>query len=145
MSKDPNEYLQKGMYGAKKTLIDERRHYLGSLRERVYLTISPKQLQNDYFLKAFEKEIKQHPNGKLLLNGKYDLSDFEMFIQVAQKNKLAFTLVSNEYSETSPAALIYTATDAVNEPTIDVAEKYPVEKETEKTEKKPSLFKRFFS
>lgn len=148
MSKDTNDYLQKGIYGSKKTLVDERHRYLGSIRERIYLTLSDDQLSDEHSLASFKKELKAHPDGKLLLNGRYELSSFEDYLKVAHTKNRPFTMVSNEYAETSPYALIYTASEAVNEPLVDVAKKYPIEENPEKKtskKKKTSFFKRFFS
>ena len=148
MSKDTNDYLQKGIYGAKKTLVDERHRYLGSIRERIYLTLSDDQLNLEHSLNSFKKELQTHPDGKLLLNGRYELTTFEDYLRVAHTKNRPFTMVSNEYAETSPYALVYTSSEAVNEPIIDVAEKYPIEEKPKKKDskkKKTSFFKRFFS
>lgn len=146
-NKDPNDYLQKGQYGAKQTLLSERKEFLGSLRERVYLTATVKQLSEDNTLNSFIKEFQLHPDGNLLLNGTIDMSIFTAFTQAGKQANIPFKLVANEYAHTSPYALIFTASSEVNEPVIDVGEKYPLPKkeEPQETKQKKSFFKRFFS
>lgn len=147
MSKDPNEYLQKGQYGLKQTLPDERRKFLGSLRERVYLVVPLEQVETKQAEQAFAEEFKQHPDGSLLLNGTYDMSTYAHLIQLSKQAEIAFTFVANENAEHSPYAAIFTAAAAINEPLVELNEKYPLpEKNTpQKNEKKKSFFKRFFS
>lgn len=147
VNKDPNDYLQKGQYGAKQTLLSERKEFLGSLRERIYLTATLDQLSLNNSLKAFTTEFQRHPDGSLLLNGNLDMKPFEPFIKASKQADIPFTLVANEYAQTCPYALIYAAPTDVNESIIDVAEKYPLPKkeEPQQTEQKKSFFKRFFS
>ncbi|MEM5596765.1 DUF1694 domain-containing protein [Niallia circulans] len=46
MSSNPNldEYMQKGMYGAKETKPEERRKFLSTLRERVVIALKQSQV-----------------------------------------------------------------------------------------------------
>ena len=147
VNKDPNDYLQKGQYGTIQTLLSERKEFLGSLRERVYLTATLEQLSRGNTLAAFTKEFQRHPDGNLLLNGTIDMSTFTSFTQAGKQADIPFKLVANEYAQTSPYALIFTASSEVNESVIDVAEKYPLPKkeEPQETKQKKSFFKRFFS
>ncbi|MBM6613522.1 YueI family protein [Desemzia sp. RIT804] len=147
VNKDPNDYLQKGQYGTKQTLLSERKEFLGSLRERIYLTATLDQLSTGNTLAAFTKEFQRHPDGSLLLNGALDMSQFQPFIQASKKANIPFTLVANEYAQTCPYALVFTASSDVNESIIDVTEKYPLPKkdEPQQTKQKKSFFKRFFS
>ena len=147
VNKDPNDYLQKGQYGTKQTLLSERKEFLGSLRERVYLTATLEQLSRDNTLAAFTKEFQLHPDGNLLLNGTIDMSTFTAFTKAGKQADIPFKLVANEYAQTSPYALIFTASSEVSESIIDVAEKYPLPKKEkpQQTKQKKSFFKRFFS
>lgn len=146
-NKNLNDYVQKGQYGIQQTLPEERKKFLGSLRERVYLTASLEQIASSHGQQAFAKEFKSHSNGTLLLNGTYEMSSFSQLIQISQQAGIPFTMVANETAATSPYAAIYTATTAVNESVIDLNEKYPLPQsnETQQPKKKKSFFKRFFS
>lgn len=144
---NPNDYLQKGQYGLKQTLPDERKKFLGSLRERVYLAATLEQLTSDHTKQAFVKEFRQHSEGTLLLNGIYEMSKYAPLIQASKQAHISFTLVANENAEKSPYAAIFTASSAVNEPLFEIDEKYPLpeKNEPQQPEKKKSFFKRFFS
>ena len=60
------DYLNKGMYGSNQTNPDERRKYLGSLRERIYLTMTIEQVLSNNYIGALKKEIQLHPDNTLL-------------------------------------------------------------------------------
>lgn len=147
VNKDPNEYLQKGQYGLKQTLPDERKKFLGSLRERVYLVATIDQITSKQAEQAFAEEFNLHPEGSLLLNGTFEMDMYSQLIQSSKQNGIEFTFVANENAEKSPYAAIFTASSAINEPVIKLEEKYPLpeKNEPQKSEKKKSFFRRFFS
>lgn len=146
-NKNPSDYVQKGQYGIQQTLPEERKKFLGSLRERVYLTASLEQISTFHGQQAFAKEFKTHSKGTLLLNGTYEISSFSQLIKISQQASIPFTMVANEHAATSPYAAIYTASTAINESVIELDEKYPLpeEKSPQQPQKKKSFIKRFFS
>ncbi|WP_035053579.1 YueI family protein [Carnobacterium pleistocenium] len=146
--RDTQDYLTKGIYGNKKTNPDERNKYFGSLRERVYLSMTVEQLVSNDYLESLKKEIQLHPNQQLLLNGQIDMNLLSPYIKLSQENDCSFRIVSDEGAQRSPLGLIYVSTNAVNEEVIDAATKYPQTsppKEEEAEEKKDSFFKKLFS
>ena len=143
--RETQDYLSKGIYGNKKTNPDERNKYFGSLRERVYLSMTTEQLISDDYIAALEKEMQLHPNQQLLLNGQIDMKLLSPYIKLSQKNDCSFRIVSDEGAQRSPLGLIYVSSTAVNEGVVDVSIKYPVSTPSEKVEQKPSFFKKLFS
>lgn len=145
--RDTQDYLSKGIYGNKKTNPDERNKYFGSLRERVYLSMTIEQLISNDYLESLKKEIQLHPNQQLLLNGQIDMNLLSPYIKLSQENDCSFRIVSDEGAQRSPLGLIYVSTTAVNEKVIDAAIKYPqsTPSKEEEEEKKDSFFKKFFS
>lgn len=145
--RDTQDYLSKGIYGNKKTNPDERNKYFGSLRERVYLSMTIEQLISNDYLESLKKEIQLHPNQQLLLNGQIDMNLLSPYIKLSQENDCSFRIVSDEGAQRSPLGLIYVSTTAVNEKVIDAAIKYPqsAPPKEEYKEKKDSFFKKFFS
>jgi uncharacterized protein YueI len=146
-SDNMQNYLSKGMYGANQTKPDERQKYLGSLRERIYLSITIEQLSSMDYSTEVKKEIAQHPNNTLLFNGTVDIKDLDPYIKLSNQLNCSFRIVTDENAEKSTIGLVYVASQAVNIDIIDVAEKYPnsdkiIEKEVIK---KKSFFKKFFS
>lgn len=144
--RETQDYLSKGIYGNKKTNPDERNKYFGSLRERVYLSMTIEQLMSNEYLDALKKEIRLHPQQQLLLNGQIDMSKLSPYIKISQDTDCSFRIVSDEGAHHSPFGLIYVSTHAVNEEVVDVAVKYPSSPpKQEKEDKNPSFFKKFFS
>lgn len=144
--RETQDYLSKGIYGNKKTNPDERNKYFGSLRERVYLSMTIEQLMSNEYLDALKKEIRLHPQQQLLLNGQIDMSKLSPYIKISQDTDCSFRIVSDEGAQHSPFGLIYVSTHAVNEEVVDVAVKYPTSlPNQEKDNEKPSFFKKFFS
>ncbi|WP_373471549.1 YueI family protein [Carnobacterium alterfunditum] len=142
--RDTQDYLSKGIYGNKKTNPDERNKYFGSLRERVYLSMTIEQLISNDYLESLKKEIQLHPNQQLLLNGQVDMNLLSPYIKLSQENDCSFRIVSDEGAQRSPLGLIYVSTDAVNEKIVDVAVKYPQNAPQKEVEEKASLFKKLF-
>jgi uncharacterized protein YueI len=142
--RDTQDYLSKGIYGNKKTNPDERNKYFGSLRERVYLSMTIEQLISNDYLESLKKEIQLHPNQQLLLNGQVDMNLLSPYIKLSQENDCSFRIVSDEGAQRSPLGLIYVSTDAVNEKIVDVAVKYPQNTPQKEVEEKASLFKKLF-
>lgn len=137
------DYLNKGMYGVTETKPDERRIFLGSLRERTYLMMTKDELLSNQYLDALTKEIQKYPGNHLLLNGTIKIGQLTPYIQLANKTNTTFTIV-NQTNEKA-AALVYTAKVAIHEETIDVAQKYPLNAPSEPEKpKKKSIFTRLF-
>ncbi|WP_313466721.1 YueI family protein [Carnobacterium sp.] len=147
-SDNVQDYLNKGMYGANQTNPEERRKYLGSLRERIYLSMTIEQVISKNYLSTLKKEITAHPNHTLLLNGTIDMENLEAYIQLCNQLNCPFRMVSDENAKETSIGLIYVAKEAVNIEVIDVSKKQKPAEETiteKKVPEKKSFFKRFFS
>jgi uncharacterized protein YueI len=91
-----DEYLQQGMYGQKQTKPDERRKFLGSLRERAVIALKQNQVRESKIYSEVEDSLKEHPKAKLLLNGNMKYSYLSKYIQLATKHNVSFTIVTNK-------------------------------------------------
>ncbi|MBB6454072.1 uncharacterized protein YueI [Salirhabdus euzebyi] len=127
MKKDIDEYLQEGMYGARETKPDERRRFLGSLRERTVLALKKRQVLKKAGMAEVENAMKKHPSVHLLLNGNMRLAYFKEYKKLAQKHKINYTTVTNKDAKTD-LGLILIMDEAVDKENIFL-------KETDKTEK----------
>lgn len=148
MSSDKmQDYLNKGMYGASQTNPEERQKYLGSLRERIYLSMTLEQLISKNYLNVLKKEINKHPNNTLLLNGSVDIKDLDPYIKLSNQLNCLFRIVTDDYAEKSSIGLVYVAKQEVNNDIIDVAKKYPNSEKTleKENQEKKSFFRRLFS
>ena len=141
--------LQSGVYGTRKLKPDEQRRYLGTFRERVYLTISVQQIKDHDWTAAVAKEIKRQGKPHFFINGNLDDDLVHPYILLASKNNCPFTVKTGDQFKTDPDrnAIVLANDKSVYQDPIDVAKRYPIEEEesTSKQEtKRPSLFKRLF-
>lgn len=143
--KDVQDYLTSGLYGAPQTKPEERNKFLGNLRERVYVSMTPEELVSKNYLTALQTEMEQHPDAQLLLNGSIDSSEFSPYIKLCNQQTTQFTIVTNQFASKSPFALLLVAKEAVDSAVIDIAEKYPVTETPVEEPEKKSLLKRLFS
>lgn len=152
---DVNERLTNSLYGNPETLPDERRQYLGSLRERVSLAITVQEAANPRALALLEKHLADFPDQSALINGKVDHQQMGPYLQLLAKENYPFTLINKP--ETPAAndslALLIVARQAINQEVIDIFQLYPAASTplTTKTEReqptppeKPGFFSRLF-
>lgn len=146
MSQDEvKKYLDKGKSGAPLVNPDEQHKYLGTFRERCYLTITINQIKQSECQQALVKEFSLHPEAHLLINGKTPQSLQNVIIQSATKHNINFTIV-NDFVKDDPDSfgVILAAKEAVNEPIVNVAEKYPLQNLAKKEVKKETFWSKLF-
>ncbi|MDT2596038.1 YueI family protein [Enterococcus dongliensis] len=147
MAKDEvQQHLDKGRYGSPRINPEEQRKYLGTFRERCFVSMTVSEMRSKQDQKNLIEEIKQHPDGKLLINGAVSEELQRTFIGLASKNAADFTIVNDATVESEESIGLLLVTDyAVNEETIDIEAKYPPKSEDEEEPKeKKSFFSRFF-
>jgi len=105
---NPNleDYLQKGMYGAKEINPAERIQFLGSLRERVVVALKQSQVMETSVYKEIEEAMKTNKRAKLYLNGHLDYSYLSKYIKVANQVNMEYTIVTNKDGDTEIGLLI---------------------------------------
>lgn len=134
---DVKSHLDKGLYGTPLVNPEEQHKYLGTFRERCYLSMTVAEMSDPKNKENFLKELNKHTDASIRLNGALPLSIQNQYIQLATKNNVRFTVINDFVSaEPDSFGLLLTAKEAVNEPVIDVEKKYPAE-ETKKDEEKP--------
>jgi len=95
------DYLEKGLYGSKQTKPEERKKFLGTLRERIVIALTKSQVMEPGIYSEVEKMMCEHPKAFLLLNGALNYSYLSDYIEKAQERKIPFSIVSNKDSETN--------------------------------------------
>jgi uncharacterized protein YueI len=100
MKKTVEDILKEGIYGEKQIKPDERRRFLGTFRERVVLALTKDQVMRNAGLKELEEMMQSHPNTKLLLNGDLDFQQYDKYRELANKQNIHYTLVSNKSFKT---------------------------------------------
>ncbi|UOY92936.1 YueI family protein [Ectobacillus sp. JY-23] len=114
MNKKLDDYLQEGIYGAKEQHPEERRLFLGTLRERVELALTKGQVMRQT---PYQIGTALQKNVKMLLNGDVAYSYLSPYIRFANEKKIPFTIVQNEKGN-SPFGLVLTYDQAVDTPDI---------------------------
>ncbi|MHA3065892.1 YueI family protein [Lacticaseibacillus saniviri] len=126
-------HISKGLYGTPQTNPDERRQYLGSLRERVALRITNQEITASTTLPALKAAINQYLNKgyQVLINGKLSSDITAPFITLVNSNNMPFTLISDDTANLDPAGsgLLIVAKDAINQDDISLPESAPAPKD----------------
>lgn len=151
MTEDLSKRVEQAAQGiTPQTKPDERRRYLGSLRERVLVRMNNSEMQNPELTSLFLKHIDDYKDYTILINGNIEDNNFlgKLESQCSQKN-IAFTLVNNETAKTGPddTAVLVVAKTAINKMRIEVGQVYAPEiPKTELTtnKKKGSFWQRLF-
>jgi len=140
------QHLESAMHGTPQTNPDERRRYLGSLRERVFLSMTNQQLAQADYQKLFESHLTEFKDYQVLLNGKNSAATG--YLAALSAKSIPFTLVNNETAHTDSTAfgLLVVAADAINCDPIAIELKYATTTTNKPVEKpeKDSFFKRLF-
>ncbi|MCM3570185.1 YueI family protein [Neobacillus mesonae] len=95
------EVLQQGIHGALETKPDERRKYLGTLRERIVVALKKAQVAEDTIYPQVEQYMKEYPKAHLFLNGDLNYDQLSKYIKKAAKYKIKHTIVTNKESNTN--------------------------------------------
>lgn len=151
--KDVQDYLEKGMFGTPQLKPDEQRKYLGTFRERVYLSMTIAEMRNKKNLRHLKTELTQNPNNQLLINAAVGMTIQSDYMKVAQEAGCQFKIVDTDHkADNQSIGLVYAGETAVNLEAISVTDKYgsQAKKNTseknneEKIEKKKGFFEQLF-
>jgi uncharacterized protein YueI len=140
--KKPNveEVLQQGIHGALETKPDERRKFLGTLRERTILALKKNQVTEATIYPQVEREMKKNPQVNLYLNGNIDYAALSKYVKLAAKHNIEHKIVTNKEHDTEIGLLL--AMDHA----IDKEEIYITQKEVSQLDppKSKGLFAKLF-
>ena len=124
MADHVDEYLQKGMYGEKQTKPDERRKFLGTLRERIVLALTQPQVRKNGINHEAEKAMKENTQAHLYLNGNMNYEYLSKYIKSASKYKVEYTIVTNK-EHNSDIGLVLAYDYAIDKENIFVDDEKP--------------------
>ncbi|MCI5812781.1 MAG: YueI family protein [Lactobacillus sp.] len=144
-----DQRIQNGIYGTPKIKPDEQRHYMGTFRERVWLTISVAEINNNDWSFAVREELTKHPDSLVIING--NLADHltRNYIMLANQMQVQFTIKTGSDAKTTPDSLALVISDhkAVYESPVDVQKKYSRSNNNHNSvspKKNSSIWKRLF-
>jgi uncharacterized protein YueI len=139
---DLQKHLDNAMYGTPRLKPEEQQKYMGTFRERCYLTMTIGQMKDEENKKHFLNEAAAHPDATVLLNGAIDMALQANYIKTINEQHIPFTVINDFVTNTPDSlGLILTAKEAVNIDIIDIEQKYP---KTAPTEKKDAPKKSFW-
>lgn len=146
MSDELQKHLDAGMYGTPRLNPAEQQKYLGTFRERCYVSMTvaemKKKANKDRLIEAFST----YKDAKVLINGKISSTLQTEYIHLVTKYQMPFTIVTDtQKSDPDSFGLLLIADTAVNEEVIDIEEKFNKQTESEeKEDKHDSFWKKFF-
>lgn len=143
-----DQRIQNSIYGTPKLKPDEQRHYLGTFRERVWLTISVQEAKEKNWASALKQELELHPDSLVIVNGNLADQLTSSYIMTANQMNAQFTIKTGTTAKTGDddLAVVVCNHEAVYESPVDVAKKYGHHSTDAEPEKSPhpSFFKRLF-
>lgn len=143
--KNVDDYLTEGMYGVRLPKEEERRKYLGTLRERIVIALTKGQVMSDSGLKKLEEAMQQHPKARLIMNGQVSYRFLKEEKALAAKYNIPHTTVTDEESKTDIGAVL-TYDYAIDKEEIFITEEKPNTAELQEEESSfLSTIKRWFS
>lgn len=139
MRPDVDDYLQQGIHGKKEINPDERRRFLGTLRERVVLVLKQPQLIESGVYPEVEMALKENQKAHLYLNGNMNYEFLSKYKKVADKYGVEYTLVTNKEYD-SELGLVLAYDYAIDKESIYVEKKIQIDN----TPKKKGFFAKLF-
>ena len=149
MSDELEKRLDTGMYGTPRVNPDEQRKYLGTFRERCYLSMTVTEMKKKDNQKTLLNALPDYQGALVLLNGKLPESIQTDYITLLTKQQMEFRIVSDaQDADPDSIGLLIAGKESVNQDVIDIEQKYPAattqsDKEQEQPEK-TSFWKRLF-
>ena len=134
------EVLQQGIYGPLETKPDERRKYLGTIRERIIVALYKKQVAEAEVYPQIEQSMKEYSGAQLFLNGNMSYEELSKYVKLATKNKIEHKIVTNKEHDTE-IGLVLAMDDAIDKEEIFITKKEP---NLEKPQEKKGLFSKIF-
>lgn len=138
--KTVEDVLQQGIYGPLETKPEERRKYLGTLRERIIIALTQSQVGEEKTYPQVEQAMKEYPKAQLLLNGNMAYEELSKYVKLAAKNKIEHKIVTNKEHETD-IGLVLAMSYAIDKEEIYISKQVQI---PEQPQQKKSLFAKLF-
>lgn len=107
-------YLQQGIFGHAETKPNERRMFLGSLRERALLALTKGQVLRNKPYQEVEQVLKSNRQATVLLNGELSYASYSQYVKMANAAGCSYKVV-NHHEAHSPFGLVIELSNAVNQ------------------------------
>ena len=130
MTEDLNTRVSNAAQGiTPQTKPDERRRFLGSLRERVLVRMTNSEVQDPKLTSLFLQHFKDYVGYNILINGNLHDNFVNQVETYCSKYETSFTIVNNETAKAGPddSAILVVASSAINKMRIEISQVYPPE------------------
>ena len=94
--KTVEDILEQGIYGPKEINPEERRKFLGTLRERIVLALFSAQVRGEHVQPELVDEMKRNSGARLYMNGTIDYTYLSKYIKVANQYGIPYKMVTNQ-------------------------------------------------
>jgi len=84
-----------GWYGEAEIKKDEKRYYLGELKERIIRLLSKEQVKEDIIYPEIVSALQDKRASKMLINGELEYKEIEKYRQLAREKGKQATVVHN--------------------------------------------------
>ncbi|THE12742.1 DUF1694 domain-containing protein [Bacillus timonensis] len=91
-----DDYLQQGIHGAKEIKPEERKKFLGTIRERVEFALTQSQVRENKVYKEIEEACKKNNKVHMYLNGHVSYRFLSKYVKLAGANNIEYTIVTNK-------------------------------------------------
>lgn len=144
--KTVEDILEQGIYGPKEINPEERRKFLGTLRERIVLALFSAQVRGEHVQPELLEEMKRNSGARLYLNGTIDYSYLSKYIKSANQYEIPYKMVTNQGRETN-IGLVLAYDHAIDKENIFIEEGNTKQKQEDDApvKDKPSLFSKLKS
>jgi len=126
MSGNIDDYIQQGIYGTRETKPDERRKFLGTIRERIVIALTQAQVKEQGIYKQVEDAIKENREARLYLNGNINYAVLSKYTKIASHYNVSYTFVTNK-NHNSEIGLLLAYDYAIDKEEIYVEREIPIE------------------
>ena len=144
--KTVEDILEQGIYGPKEINPEERRKFLGTLRERIVLALFSAQVRGEHVQPELLEELKMNSGARLYLNGTIDYSYLSKYIKSANQYGIPYKMVTNQGRGTN-IGLVLAYDHAIDKEDIYLNEGSKKQQQENKApvKDKPSLFSKLKS
>lgn len=139
------DVLKEGIYGPKETKPEERRQFLGTIRERIIIALTKVQVKEKQIYPQVEQEMKKNPKSRLFLNGNLKYQQLSKYINIAKIHKISHTIVTNKEYDTE-IGLVLAMDHAIDKADIYVEKGADIQRSNKKKKHFPffsRILKRF--
>ncbi|WP_449538784.1 YueI family protein [Ferdinandcohnia sp. Marseille-Q9671] len=144
-NKNVDDILQQGIHGVKETKPEERKKFLGTIRERVLLALKQPQVRENKIYPDVEEACKNNSGVHMYLNGNMNYRFLSKYVKLAGKYNVQYTLVTNK-EHNSELGLVLAYDYAIDKEDIYINKKVqltpPVQNQAQKKKGFFSFFKR---